>query len=270
MPVTLSIPSVGSPSVFRTNDNSRGFIAVRFVYGENGELLRLRIEFPFTEDGAKVVVWQNGKATVWFKDKKGLAVVPQPSMERKVGELRQSFDPKLVMERLKVLYPAGDGRCAGVAAAEAACVGAARALGRRIGTRAVAAVTGRRRIANRRAASARARAAVLCRTHGLIFRTCAGDFGACRCAPNPSRRTAEAGYSFNPGIPLGAGADRVQRRSRRVLIWLIVGHLRIRHWIRSARPLVEERVLTIFNAARQDARMPRSFVVVESARCRRR
>ncbi|MGB9406783.1 MAG: hypothetical protein WCA89_04555, partial [Terracidiphilus sp.] len=70
-------------------------------YGENGELLRLRIEFPFTEDGAKVVVWQNGKATVWFKDKKGLAVVPQPSMERKVGELRQSFDPKLVMERLK-------------------------------------------------------------------------------------------------------------------------------------------------------------------------
>ena len=50
------------------------------------------------------------------------------------------------------------------------------------------------------------------------------------------------------------------------LIWFIVGHLRIRHWIRSARPLVEERVLTIFNAARQDARMPRSFVVVESAR----
>jgi len=70
-------------------------------YGENGELLRLRMEFPYTEDGAKVTVWQNGKATVWFKDKKDLATLSEPNMAKMVGDLRRTFDPKLTMERLK-------------------------------------------------------------------------------------------------------------------------------------------------------------------------
>ena len=70
-------------------------------YGEKGELLRLRVEIPFTEDGAKVVVWENGKATVWFKDKKGMGTVSEPSIEHHYGYLRNQFDSKLVMERLK-------------------------------------------------------------------------------------------------------------------------------------------------------------------------
>jgi hypothetical protein len=97
MPGSLKVDANGKLTYEMVRSLSEGWAE----YGEKGELLRLRIEFPFTEDGAKVVVWQEGKATVWFKDKKGLAVVPQPSMERKVGELRQSFDPKLAMERLK-------------------------------------------------------------------------------------------------------------------------------------------------------------------------
>ena len=70
-------------------------------YGEDGKLVRLKVEIPFTVDGTKIVAWQNGKATVWFKDKKGMATVAEPNLGLMYGQLRQQFDPKLVMDRLK-------------------------------------------------------------------------------------------------------------------------------------------------------------------------
>ena len=42
----------------------------------DGNPLRLRFDFPQTEDGAKVVFCSEGKSAVWFQDKKGYSVIP--------------------------------------------------------------------------------------------------------------------------------------------------------------------------------------------------
>jgi hypothetical protein len=70
-------------------------------YDDKGDILRLRMEYPITEDGPKTVVWQNGKATVWFKDKKAMATVAETNRDRLGGFQRAEFDPKLLMEHLK-------------------------------------------------------------------------------------------------------------------------------------------------------------------------
>jgi len=69
-------------------------------FDEKGQLARLRMDFPKTEDGAKEVLWENGKAEVWLKTK-GHAVVLHAKEE--IAELVKElapFDPKVVMEQL--------------------------------------------------------------------------------------------------------------------------------------------------------------------------
>ena len=39
-------------------------------FGDSGELLRCRAEFPHSKDGSKTVIWQDDIAEVWFKPKK--------------------------------------------------------------------------------------------------------------------------------------------------------------------------------------------------------
>ena len=69
-------------------------------FGEEGELLRLRMIFPNTEDGAKEVVWQENKAEVWFKTKKGATVVHEKEMLKRFPDMMTAFDPKVAMEQL--------------------------------------------------------------------------------------------------------------------------------------------------------------------------
>jgi len=71
-------------------------------FGENGKLELLREEFPQTQDGPKVVVWQRDKAEIWFKrGQGGLLTVREPN---KLASMSTSFfDPK---ERMESLYEA--------------------------------------------------------------------------------------------------------------------------------------------------------------------
>ena len=50
------------------------------------------------------------------------------------------------------------------------------------------------------------------------------------------------------------------------LIWIALGRIRIRRWIRSAAPLVDERVLSIFRAAKRKIGFRRDFLVMEGDR----
>ncbi len=67
-------------------------------FDDDGNLLLLRMDFPQTIDGPKVVIWQKDKAEVWFKAKKLAAVFAAPDILAKLPEA--FFDPWLTMERL--------------------------------------------------------------------------------------------------------------------------------------------------------------------------
>jgi hypothetical protein len=64
-----------------------------------GGLLRLRMDFPDTDDGPKVVFWANDKADVWLKAKKIWLVVRAPEV---VGQMPEFFlNPWGALERLQ-------------------------------------------------------------------------------------------------------------------------------------------------------------------------
>ena len=69
-------------------------------FDDNGKLLHLRMNFPNTMDGPKDVVWQEGKAEVWFKAKKAIAVLREKNILAQLKMSYKSFDPKLIGEQL--------------------------------------------------------------------------------------------------------------------------------------------------------------------------
>ena len=77
---------------------SVGEIWARF--DENGELENMRMNFPDTEDGPKDVVWENGKAEVWFKAKGSVLVVKEPRLLERMKTSYGDFDPKRIVEGL--------------------------------------------------------------------------------------------------------------------------------------------------------------------------
>ena len=69
-------------------------------FDDNGKLLHLRMNFPNTMDGPKDVVWQEGKAEVWFKAKKAIAVLREKNILAQLKMSYKNFDPKLIGEQL--------------------------------------------------------------------------------------------------------------------------------------------------------------------------
>jgi len=69
-------------------------------FDDNQELLHLRMNFPNTVDGPKDVVWQEGKAEVWFKAKKRIVVLREENMLARLKMPYKEFDPKLIVEQL--------------------------------------------------------------------------------------------------------------------------------------------------------------------------
>ena len=70
-------------------------------FDQSGELLHLRMDFKDTADGPKVVVWENGKATVWMSAKKVLLTVSERSMLSKLRDQMAVFDPRLALEKIR-------------------------------------------------------------------------------------------------------------------------------------------------------------------------
>lgn len=66
-----------------------------------GNVVHLRMDFPKTEDGAKVSILSPDKAEVWFKDKNGFVIVNDKSVMKTFAWMRDVFDPKLAFEILQ-------------------------------------------------------------------------------------------------------------------------------------------------------------------------
>jgi hypothetical protein len=58
------------------------------------------MNFSDTVDGPKDVVWHEGKAEVWFKAKKRIAVLREKDILAKSKMYYESFDPKRIVEKL--------------------------------------------------------------------------------------------------------------------------------------------------------------------------
>jgi len=84
----------------RVEPAGRGVHETWAEFGEDGKLLRLRMNSPKTEDGEKEAVWQGDKAEVWFKTKGHLLVIRDKTTAERVTKELASFDPKVIVEQL--------------------------------------------------------------------------------------------------------------------------------------------------------------------------
>ena len=75
--------------------------------GDNGEVLRLKLDLAHTEDGPKVVVWQGDKAEVWFKAKQVIGVFRDAKTAAGLPDRLKEFEPRKVVEDLYQAQVAG-------------------------------------------------------------------------------------------------------------------------------------------------------------------
>ncbi|MHC4645927.1 MAG: hypothetical protein ACYTBJ_10505, partial [Planctomycetota bacterium] len=69
-------------------------------FDEQGNIKNIRAHMPEWDspsDGAKVTIWQEGKATVWFKKKKSLITMKEKRFADDMSKAVQLFDPKLAL-----------------------------------------------------------------------------------------------------------------------------------------------------------------------------
>ncbi|MBI4582299.1 MAG: hypothetical protein HY718_21575 [Planctomycetes bacterium] len=76
-------------------------------FDDEGKPLRLRMEFPNTEDGPKSVVWQGNKAEVWFKAKNSDVIMAEPRILARFPEMLEVFDPRVRTEAIYKAQAAG-------------------------------------------------------------------------------------------------------------------------------------------------------------------
>ena len=72
-------------------------------FDDRGQVQNVRVYMPEWEspaDGAKTIIWQEGKATVWFEKKNTLLTVRDERLAQQMLRLAQQADPRLAMERL--------------------------------------------------------------------------------------------------------------------------------------------------------------------------
>jgi hypothetical protein len=72
-------------------------------FDDRGQVKNVRVYMPEWEspaDGAKTIIWQEGKATVWFKKKNSLLTVREERLAQQMLALALQADPRLAMERL--------------------------------------------------------------------------------------------------------------------------------------------------------------------------
>jgi hypothetical protein len=73
----------------------------------DGKPLRARIDFPKTEDGAKVVILSDAKAEIWLKDKKSHVFVTEKNALAHMKQLQEQFDPKAAFDSLQQMEKSG-------------------------------------------------------------------------------------------------------------------------------------------------------------------
>ena len=71
-------------------------------FDESGQVKNLRADMPAWEspgDGPRVIVWQQGKAKAWYKDKKTLLTIKDDRFANKMLGLVMLVDPRLAVQR---------------------------------------------------------------------------------------------------------------------------------------------------------------------------
>ncbi len=79
-------------------------------FDEQGSIKNIRAHFPEWEspsDGARVVIWREGKAQVWYKKKNTLWTIKDKRFADKMTAAIQLFDPKLAVPRLSEMEKLG-------------------------------------------------------------------------------------------------------------------------------------------------------------------
>ncbi len=72
-------------------------------FNEDGQVKNVRMHMPAWDapkDGAKVIVWKENKAQVWFKKKNVLLTVRDKVVADRMLKFVEAFDPRLLVERL--------------------------------------------------------------------------------------------------------------------------------------------------------------------------
>ncbi len=86
---------------FKVNEDEPKEFWIEFY--EDGEVKNVRMHMPewdCPEDGAKVTVWKENKAQIWFKKKKSLVTIKDETVATNILNFMEELDPKLVVERL--------------------------------------------------------------------------------------------------------------------------------------------------------------------------
>ena len=126
--LTLSIWDKTTPVAYSLEQTTKASHSVRFLhikdfkagedepkefwleFDEQGQIKNSRAHMPEWEspsDGAKKVVWQEGKAKIWFKKKKTLMTIKDKRFADKMSKIIHLFDPKLAVQRFSELEKLG-------------------------------------------------------------------------------------------------------------------------------------------------------------------
>jgi hypothetical protein len=70
-------------------------------FDQSGRVIRCRMDFPQTEDGPKVVLWRDGKASILFKAKNSFLTVADQRVAKLMLEVAYAQDPRLMVARLE-------------------------------------------------------------------------------------------------------------------------------------------------------------------------
>ncbi|MCP4257615.1 MAG: hypothetical protein GY774_08845 [Planctomycetes bacterium] len=79
-------------------------------FDEQGSIKNIRAHMPEWEspsDGARVVIWREGKAKIWYKKKNTLLTIKEKRFADKISEAVQFFDPKSAFQRFSEMEKSG-------------------------------------------------------------------------------------------------------------------------------------------------------------------
>ena len=86
---------------FKQNEDEPKEFWIEFY--KDGEVKNVRMHMPewdSPEDGAKVTIWKENKAQIWFKKKKSLITIRDKTVAAHTLNFIKELDPKLVVQRL--------------------------------------------------------------------------------------------------------------------------------------------------------------------------
>ena len=94
---------------FRQNEDEPKEFWIEFY--KDGEVRNVRMHMPewdSPEDGAKVTIWKENKAQIWFKKKNSLITIGDKTVAAHTLNFIKELDPKLVVQRLYYARQAQD------------------------------------------------------------------------------------------------------------------------------------------------------------------